>query len=50
MSQKIPVVVSNQVDLAPVIKKNLARVCNCNVDSLTEKITQVLKNKKKIKF
>ena len=47
MSQKIPVVVSNQVDLAPVIKKNnLARVCNCNVDSLTEKITQVLKNKK----
>ena len=46
MSQKIPVVVSNQVDLAPVIKNNLARVCNCNVDSLTEKITQVLKNKK----
>lgn len=47
MSQKIPVVVSNQVDLAPVLKKNnLARVCNCNVDSLTEKITQVLKNKK----
>ena len=47
MSQKIPVVVSNQVDLAPVIKKNnLARICNCNVDSLTEKITQVLKNKK----
>jgi len=47
MSQKIPVVVSNQVDLAPVIKKNnLARVCDCNVDSLVEKIIEVLKNKK----
>lgn len=47
MSQKIPVVVSNQVDLAPVINKNnLARICNCNVGSLVEKITQVLKNKK----
>ena len=47
MSQKIPVVVSKQVDLAPVIKKNnLARVCDCNVDSLVEKIIQVLMNKK----
>jgi len=48
MSQNVPVVVSDQVDLAPVIKKNnLARICKCNTDSLVEKIFEVLKNKKK---
>jgi glycosyltransferase involved in cell wall biosynthesis len=47
MSQKVPVVVSNQVDLAPIIKKNnIARICNCTVGSLYNKIKLSIINKR----
>jgi len=51
MSQKLPVVVSNQVDLAPVIKKNnIARICKCTINSVNETIQSAILNKKKSLF
>ena len=47
MSQKVPVVVSNQIDLAPIIKKNnIARICNCTVSSLYNSIKLSMLQKK----
>ena len=51
MSQKLPVVVSNQVDLAPVIKKNkIARICKCTVNSVDKTIQSAIINKEKSLF
>ena len=50
MSQKTPVVVSNQVDLAPIIKKNnIARICKCTVNSIYLSIRLSILNKKQSK-
>jgi len=50
MSQKTPVVVSNQIDLAPIIKKNnIARICKCTVNSLFHSIKLSILNKKESK-
>jgi len=50
MSQKVPVIVSDQIDMVDEIKKNnSAIVCKCNINSLYKSIELVLKNKKKKK-
>ena len=43
MSQRLPVVVSNQVDLAPIIEKNdIARICKCNINSIYQTIKSAI--------
>ena len=47
MSQKVPVIVSDQVDMITDIKKNnAALICKCEVDSIYKSIQFLINNKK----
>lgn len=51
MSCKIPVIVSDQIDLFSTIKKyKLGLICKCNVNSLYKKIIFSIKNNKEINY
>lgn len=51
ISQKIPTIVSDQIDMINVIKKNnLAQICKCEINSIYESIKFIIKKKRKKKL
>lgn len=50
MSQKVPVIVSDQIDMAKDIKENnIALICKCNINSISKNIKFIINNKRSTK-
>lgn len=47
ISQKIPIIVSDQIDMVKIIKKNnLGLICKCEINSIYSSIKKIIKEKK----